>query len=93
MLQENILKEGHMWVKNSRKLWNIGQRIQHSKQRIPQSSMPNEHPSVLDIISLSEPLDNKEILHLQRALRLCGLDLSCLHISGVNHDSEDNLFE
>ena len=69
MLQENILKEAHMWVKNSRKLWNIGQRIQHSKQRIPQSSMPNEHPSVLDIISLSVPLDNKEILHFAESFK------------------------
>ena len=93
MLQENILKEAHMWVKNSRKLWNIGQRIQHSKQRIPQSSMPNEHPSVLDIISLSVPLDNKEILHFAESFKAGGLDLSCLHISGVNHDSKDNLFE
>ena len=44
MLQENILKEAHIWVKNSHKLFNISRRIKRSNQIIFWSPMPNENP-------------------------------------------------
>ena len=48
MLQENILKEASHLSKNSQRLFTVSRRILHSKQRILQSLMPNEHPEYMN---------------------------------------------
>ena len=47
MLQENILKEVPHVSKNSHKLPDVSRRIFHSKWKIHQSPMPNEHPDLV----------------------------------------------
>ena len=49
MLKENILKELHVWIKNSHRLLNASRRNLRSKQRIILSPMPNKHPVVVYI--------------------------------------------
>ena len=39
----NVTKRLHVWIIKRPRLPNISQRIQSTKQRILQSSMPNEH--------------------------------------------------
>ena len=53
LVQENILKATpHVNKKNSDRLLNVSSRILHSKQRILQSLMPNEHPGVAKLPTL-----------------------------------------